>query len=87
MYLKFISKFLDEVFLPRCMLCDGLSDRLLISIMLFSSGGTKSVLHYDDLENIICLFDGSKELVMIDKVFIYIQDGSKVVLYCIKIGI
>lgn len=35
--------------------------------MWFSSGGTKSVLHYDDgLENINCLFAGTKELLFID---------------------
>lgn len=31
-----------------------------------SSGGTKSVLHGDDLDNINCLFRGSKELLFID---------------------
>ena len=35
--------------------------------MWFSSGGTKSVLHQDDgLENINCLFAGTKEFLFID---------------------
>lgn len=34
--------------------------------MWFSSGGTKSVLHTDDYENILCVFDGLKELVLVD---------------------
>lgn len=34
--------------------------------MWFSSGGTKSVLHYDSAENINCLFAGTKKLYLID---------------------
>lgn len=37
-------------------------------IMWFSSGGTKSVLHNDHIDNINCLFSGEKELYMVDKV-------------------
>lgn len=50
------------------MQCGGLIDVLLNCVMWFSSGGTKSVLHNDDLDNINCLYDGTKDLVMIDKV-------------------
>lgn len=59
---------LDEVFLPKPVVCGGYADLLSTSIIWFSSGGTKSVLHNDDTENINCLFDGTKTLVMIDKV-------------------
>lgn len=38
------------------------------AVVWFSSGGTKSVLHYDAVDNINCLFDGTKELLMINKV-------------------
>ena len=34
--------------------------------MWFSSGGTKSVTHTDDYENILCILDGVKNLVMAD---------------------
>lgn len=34
--------------------------------MWFSSGGTKSVAHTDDYENILCLIDGIKELILVD---------------------
>ena len=34
--------------------------------MWFSSGGTKSVLHNDDVDNINCLFHGTKELLFIE---------------------
>ena len=40
---------------------------LWLQVMWFSSGGTKSVLHLDDgLDNINCLFRGTKELLFID---------------------
>ena len=40
---------------------------LWLQVMWFSSGGTKSVLHFDDgLDNINCLFRGTKELLFID---------------------
>ena len=35
-------------------------------MMWFSSGDTKSVTHTDDYENILCVFDGVKELVLVD---------------------
>jgi hypothetical protein len=35
-------------------------------MLWFSSGGTKSVTHTDDYENIMCLFAGTKEFVMVD---------------------
>lgn len=58
----------EEVFLPKCLLCGGFTDYLSTAVMWFSSGGTKSVLHNDQFENINCLYDGSKELYMVDKV-------------------
>jgi Cupin-like domain len=34
--------------------------------MWMSSGGTSSVVHTDEYENIICVFDGRKTFVMVD---------------------
>ena len=34
--------------------------------MWFSSGGTKSVVHTDAVDNILCLFRGEKVFVMVD---------------------
>lgn len=34
--------------------------------MWFSSGNTKSVLHTDDYENILCVIDGVKNLKLVD---------------------
>ena len=36
-----------------------------LQVMWFSSGGTKSVVHNDDVDNINCLFSGTKELLFI----------------------
>ena len=63
--------FSEDVFLPKCLLCGGFADSVITSVMWFSSGGTKSVLHNDDLDNLNCLYDGNKELVMIDKVSLF----------------
>ncbi|KAL9969293.1 hypothetical protein ACROYT_G021492 [Oculina patagonica] len=57
----------QDVMLPPPLLCkDIVEDMLVDTVMWFSSGGTKSVLHNDDVDNINCLFSGTKELLFID---------------------
>ena len=34
--------------------------------MWFSSGGTKSVVHTDSVDNINCVFSGNKSFVLVD---------------------
>ena len=34
--------------------------------MWFSSGGTKSVVHTDSVDNLNCLYRGKKEFIMVD---------------------
>jgi lysine-specific demethylase 8 len=64
-----LSQFLpDDIYLLKCILCGGYTDELQDSVMWFSNGGTKSVLHYDAIDNINCLMSGTKELYMVDKV-------------------
>jgi len=46
--------------------CGGFTNVLTDVIMWFSSGGTKSVLHNDHIDNINCLFSGTKTLYMVD---------------------
>ena len=36
-------------------------------MMWFSSGGTKSVLHFDSMDNIHCLVAGRKQFILIDE--------------------
>ena len=51
----------------------------LYQVTWFSSGGTKSVIHHDDLDNINCLLRGSKELLFIEyeknKDFVLLNKG------------
>lgn len=53
--------------------------------MWFSSGGTKSVFHHDDVENINCLYRGSKTLLFVE----YQKYKSKVSAYaaCVEKGV
>ena len=57
-----------EVELLRCMHCGGFTEHLQDAVIWFSSGSTKSVLHYDAVDNINCVLDGKKEIFLVDKV-------------------
>ena len=59
---------LGKVLIPKPLTCEWMSRTIGTTVMWFSSGGTKSVLHNDAFENINCLFDGTKELIMAHKV-------------------
>lgn len=48
--------------------CGGYTNVLSDVIMWFSSGGTKSVLHNDHIDNVNCLFSGTKTMYMVDYV-------------------
>lgn len=61
------EKMAEEINMPSMLLCGGFQRVVQNVIMWFSSGGTKSVLHNDGLDNVNCLIDGEKYLVMIDK--------------------
>ncbi|XP_048577961.1 uncharacterized protein LOC5518789 isoform X2 [Nematostella vectensis] len=57
-----------DIYLPSCIACPDITkENLVENIMWFSSGGTKSVLHSDYSENIICSLRGSKEVYLVDK--------------------
>ncbi|XP_071507437.1 bifunctional peptidase and arginyl-hydroxylase JMJD5-like [Diadema antillarum] len=57
----------DDFCLLRCLLCGGFTDVLVDTILWYSSGGTKSVLHFDSLDNINCVMDGRKDIFLVDK--------------------
>ncbi|XP_069137666.1 uncharacterized protein [Argopecten irradians] len=56
-----------DIKVPLTLQCGGFQKNIQTIIMWFSSGGTKSHLHNDNLDNINCVLDGTKELVLIDK--------------------
>ena len=43
---------------------------MLQAVLWFSSGGTKSVLHNDQPDNMNCILDGNKDIIFMDKVFL-----------------
>lgn len=57
----------DDVTIPISIQCGGMQNVIRSVIVWFSSGGTKSVLHNDGLDNFNCLLDGRKDLVMFHK--------------------
>ena len=40
----------------------GYTDQLTSALVWMSSGGTKSVVHYDDADNLNCLISGKKRM-------------------------
>lgn len=55
-----------EFILPPCLLCGGFTSRLQDASLWFSSGGSKSFLHMDTVDNINCLMSGVKEWFIVD---------------------
>lgn len=58
----------EDFQLLRSLLCGSFTNNLRDAVLWFSSGGTKSVLHYDNVDNINCLMSGSKDLFLAHKV-------------------
>ena len=58
----------EDLNLPLSLQCGGFQNFIQTVVLWFSSGGTKSHLHRDMLDNINCLLDGKKEIIFIDKV-------------------
>jgi len=59
----------DVELLPCIANGGGYVDQLTLAVMWFSSGGTKSVLHNDEDDNINCLFSGTKDFHLIEQRF------------------
>ncbi|XP_041352546.1 uncharacterized protein LOC121371008 [Gigantopelta aegis] len=56
-----------DVLVPCSLQCQDILEKNLVATMMwFSSGGTKSVVHTDAVDNINCLYRGEKEFVMVD---------------------
>ena len=57
-----------DIVLPPSLQCGGLQKLMLQAVLWFSSGGTRSVLHYDAMDNLNCVLDGYKQLFLVDVV-------------------
>lgn len=62
-----IPKYLGkDVLYPPSIQCSNLAEFVYSAIMWFSSGGTKSVIHTDSADNIMCLYRGRKDMVLVN---------------------
>ncbi|KAL8586201.1 hypothetical protein ACOMHN_021468 [Nucella lapillus] len=59
----------ELVHIPSTLLCGGFEKVVVESVLWMGRGPLRSVLHYDDLENLLCVFDGAKDVVLIDKFY------------------
>ena len=57
-----------ETLVPPVLQCGGIQDNLHSPGLFFSGGGDKTLLHYNDVDLLTCLLDGSQEFVLYDKV-------------------
>lgn len=57
---KYLFHYVDKVG------CINYIDISHMQVTWFSSGGTRSVIHHDDLDNINCLFRGTKKLIFVN---------------------
>nr|XP_002737753.2 PREDICTED: lysine-specific demethylase 8-like [Saccoglossus kowalevskii] len=55
-----------EFMLLPCITCGGFTKRLQDAVLWFSNGGTKSFLHMDTVDNIICMISGHKKWFYVD---------------------
>ncbi|GFS18066.1 lysine-specific demethylase 8-like [Elysia marginata] len=73
----------EFVFVPPTLSCGGFQHVIQDAVLWLGSGKTQSVLHFDTLDNLLCLFDGRKDLVLIDSDYKdaveaagFVQEGS-----------
>lgn len=64
----FVTMVTEDVHLPITLQCGGTQHVLHDAVLWMSSGGTKSVLHSDKLDNLLCVLSGTKDVILIDKV-------------------
>ncbi|RUS84149.1 hypothetical protein EGW08_008077, partial [Elysia chlorotica] len=73
----------ELVLVPPSLACGGFQKVIQDAVLWMGSGKTQSVLHFDSLDNLLCLFDGQKDLVLIDPKYKeaveaagFVQEGS-----------
>jgi lysine-specific demethylase 8 len=58
------------VYVPSTLQCGGFQRTLQEAVIWMGRGPLHSVLHYDELDNLLCVFDGAKDIVLIDEVIL-----------------
>jgi len=56
------------VHIPTTLQCGGFQHGLMEAVLWMGKGPLHSVLHYDELDNLLCVFDGTKDVILIDQV-------------------
>ncbi|CAI9719638.1 Hypothetical predicted protein [Octopus vulgaris] len=62
-----LNEMKDEVTVPLLLNCGGFQKVLQDSVLWLSNGNTRSVLHFDDMDNINCVLDGQKVVLLFNK--------------------
>lgn len=57
------------VHVPATLQCGGFQKALQEAVIWMGRGPLQSVLHYDELDNLLCVFDGTKDIVLIDEFY------------------
>ncbi|KAK7116780.1 hypothetical protein V1264_002400 [Littorina saxatilis] len=72
----------DLVLIPPTLQCGGYQRAMQEAVVWMGKGPLRSVLHYDEVDNLLCVFDGTKDVVLIDKFYKekveangFVQDG------------
>ncbi|KAH9491901.1 hypothetical protein Btru_029012 [Bulinus truncatus] len=61
------GKMAELALVPQNLHCGGFQKMIQEAVLWLGSGETKSVLHYDELDNFLCMLDGKKRVVLIDR--------------------
>ncbi|XP_076443576.1 lysine-specific demethylase 8-like [Babylonia areolata] len=57
------------VHIPSTLQCGGFEKGVMEAVLWMGRGPIHSVLHYDELENLLCVFDGAKDVILIDQFY------------------
>ncbi|KAK7011953.1 lysine-specific demethylase 8 [Biomphalaria glabrata] len=61
------GKMSDMVLVPQNLHCGGFQKMIQQAVLWLGSGEIQSVLHYDELDNMLCMLEGQKHVILIDK--------------------
>ena len=56
----------SDIPVPHVLQCEHVPNYIDRTLMWFSAGGTQSLIHYDNYENILCVLDGLKKIVLVN---------------------
>ncbi|XP_041365858.1 uncharacterized protein LOC121380894 isoform X2 [Gigantopelta aegis] len=69
------EQMMEDIHVPVTLQCGGFQRVLQDAVVWFSSGNTRSVLHYDVLDNLLCVLEGMKEVLLINKTYSHLVEA------------